>query len=97
VDRARNLSSGCIWTALRLQRTALVIQLAGAIAHHAVLIDERARYPIDLLPLPEFFPGRADVAVALVVIGEVVAREGTVGMLGFVEHRDARFDPAFVN
>jgi hypothetical protein len=49
------------------------------------------------LPLPGFFPGRADVAVALVFIGEVVAREGTVGMLGFVEHRDARFDPAFVN
>src|SRR5215469_8204607 len=75
MDGARDLPDGRIWTALRLQRTALAIQLAGAIAHHAVFIDERARHPIGLLPLPEFFPGRADVAVALVVIGEVVARE----------------------
>jgi hypothetical protein len=34
------------------------------------------------LPLPEFVAGRADVAVAFVVIGEVVARESVVGMLG---------------
>src|SRR4051794_17010747 len=30
----------------------------------------------DLLPLRELLPGRADIAVALVVIGEVAAREG---------------------
>jgi hypothetical protein len=89
---ARDLSGGRVRTALLLQWTALAIQLAGAIARHAVSIDEGLRHPIDLLPLPEFLPGRADVAAALVVIGEVVAREGARGMLGFVEHRDVRFE-----
>jgi hypothetical protein len=48
------------------------------------------------LPLPEFLPGGADVAVAFVVIGELVAREGAVGMLGFVEHWDVRLDPVLI-
>src|SRR5437016_11597417 len=91
------LRAGGIRTAPRLQRTALAIQLAGAVAHHAVLVDERARHSIDFLALPEFLPGRADIAVALVVIGKVVAREGAVGALGFVEHRDVRLDPVLMN
>src|SRR6266571_4950530 len=70
---------------------------AGAIARHAVLIDERARHSIDFLPLPEFLSGRADIAVALVVIGEVVARVGAVGALGFVEHWNVRLDPALMH
>src|SRR6267143_5268486 len=97
MDGARDLTGGRIRTAPRLQRTALAIQLAGAIANHAVLIDERARHSIDFLALPEFLPGRADIAVALVVIGEVVAREGAVAALGFVEHRDVRLDPALMH
>src|SRR5207248_4914064 len=44
VDGARDLAGGCLRTALRFQGTRLAIQLAGAIAHHAVLIDERARH-----------------------------------------------------
>src|SRR5690242_12134854 len=40
---------------------------------------------------------RADVAVLLVVIGEVVTREGAIATLRFVEDRNVRFDPAFVN
>jgi hypothetical protein len=97
MDGARDLSGGRVRTPPWLQGTALAIQLAGAIAHHAVAVDEGPRHPIDLLPLPEFLPGRADVAVALVVIGEVVAREGAVGMLGFVEHRDVRLDPVLID
>ena len=97
MDGARDLAGGRVRTALRLQGTVLAIQLAGAIAHHAVAIDEGAQHAIDLLPLPEFLPGRADVAVAFVVIGEVVTREGAVGMLGFVEHWDVRLDTAIVH
>jgi hypothetical protein len=52
---------------------------------------------MDFLPLPEFLPSRADIAVAFAVIGEVVARESTVGALGFVEHRDMRLNPALVH
>jgi len=40
-----------------------------AAVHH-----QEPRHQIDLLPLPKFLPGRADVVVALVVIVEVVAR-----------------------
>src|SRR5207237_7345956 len=75
---ARDLAGGCLRTALRFQGTRLAIRLAGAIAHHAVLIDERARHSIDFLALPEFLSGRADIAVALVVIGNRVAWEGAV-------------------
>src|SRR5438046_2068192 len=45
----------------------------------------------------EFLPGRADIAVALGVIGKVLAREGAVGMLGFVEHWDVRLDPLLID
>src|SRR5207248_8960411 len=90
VDGARDRTGGCLRTALRFQGTRLAIQLAGAIAHHAVLIDERARHSIDFLALPEFLPGRADIAVALVVIGKRVAWEGSVCALSFVEDRDVR-------
>ena len=37
------------------------------------------------------------LAVAFVVVGEVVTREGPVGALGFVEHRNVRFDAALVH
>src|SRR5207302_10347001 len=94
MDGAQDLTGGRIRTAPRLQRTALAIQLAGAIAHHAVLIDERARHSIDFLALPEFLPGRADIAVAFAVIGEVITREGPIGALGFIEHWDVRLDSA---
>src|ERR1044071_2680153 len=96
MDRARNLSSGYVRTAPGLWRTDRAIQLAGVIAHHAVLIDERARHSIDLLPLPELLPGRADVAVSLVVISKVIAREGAIAAAGLVEDRDGRFDPALI-
>src|ERR1700686_5217847 len=97
MDGTRDLSGGRVRTALRLQRTALAIQLAGAIAHHAVLIDERARHSIDFLALPKFLPGGTDIAVAFAVIGEVVTREGAVAALGFVEHRYVRLDTALMH
>src|SRR5712672_3960990 len=97
MDGAQDLTGGSVRTATRLQRATLAIQLAGAVAPHAVLIDERARHSIDFLPLSEFLPGRADIAVALVVVGKVVAREGAVAALGFVETRDVLLDPAIMD
>jgi len=35
LDQAWTLSSGCVWTALRVQRTPHAMQIAGAIAHLA--------------------------------------------------------------
>src|ERR1700687_4886862 len=97
MDGTRDLAGGFVRAALRLQRTTLAIQLAGAIAHHAVLIDERRRHSIDFSPLPEFLPGRAEIAIALLIVGEVVTREGAIGALRFVEHRDVRLDPALMH
>jgi hypothetical protein len=67
------------------------------IAHHAVLIDERARHSIDFLTLPELLPGGTDVAVSLVVISKVIAREGAIAAVGFVEDRDVRLDPVLID
>src|SRR5215469_8878908 len=97
MDRARDLAGRGVWTALRLQCTALTIQFAGAIAHHAVRIDERTRHSIDFLSLPEFLPGRADLAVAFMIVGKLVTREGAIAALGFVEHRNVRLDALLVN
>src|SRR5919201_4638079 len=97
VDGAQDLAGGRVRTAPRLQGTAIAVQLAGAIAHHAVLIDERVRHSIDFLPLPELTASRADVAIALVVIGEVVALVGAVATLGFVEYRNMRLDTALMH
>src|SRR5271155_5230291 len=97
MDGAQKLAGGRVGTALRLQRTGLAIQLAGAVARHAVLVDERAWHSIDFLALPEFLAGRADIAVAFVVIGKVVTREGAVGALGFVEHRNVWLDPLLMH
>ena len=45
----------------------------------------------------EGFARRAAVGVSGVIVGEVVAREGAVGALGFVEHRNVQLDPAIVH
>jgi hypothetical protein len=45
----------------------------------------------------EGFPGRTAVRISGVVVGEIVARDGTVSALGFVKHRDVRLDPAIVH
>jgi hypothetical protein len=40
---------------------------------------------------------RAAVSVAGVIVGEVLAREGAVRALGFVEHRNVRLDPVVMH
>ena len=45
----------------------------------------------------EGIPRGAAVGVSGVVVGEVVAREGTVGALGFVEYWNVRLDTAIVH
>ena len=75
----------------------VAVELAGAVAHQAVLVDERARHPIGLLALPEFLAARAGVEIAAVVVGEVGPLEGAVAALGLVEDRDVRLDPALMH
>ena len=56
-----------------------------------------ARQPIDRLALPEFLPGRADIDVGLVTVGEVGPFKGPVQALRLVEDRNVRLDPMFMN
>src|SRR5215475_14470141 len=71
--------------------------LAGPVAHRVVLHYAAARYCEPSAVVLEGFPGRAAVSIGGVIVGEIVAREGTVSALGFVEHWDVRLDPAIVH
>jgi len=65
-DRARWLGRATAW----LESAGVTIELAGAVAQHAVLIDERPILAIDLLPLAQPLAGRADMAVVLMAVAE---------------------------
>jgi len=60
------------------------------VAHQAVLIDERALGSIDLLALPQLLPARADVEIAVVVVGKKFAQEITVTKAAMPVLREGR-------
>ena len=97
VDRAQDLAGRRVRAAARLESAGVAVELAGAVAHQPVLIDERARHPVDLLALPQLLAARTGVEIAPVVVGEVGPLEGAVAPLGLVEDRDVRLDPALVH
>ena len=97
VDRAQDLAGWRVRAAVRLEGAGVAVELAGAIAHQAVLVDERARHPIDLLALTQLLATRAGVEVSSVVVGEVGPLEGAVAALGLVEDRDVRLDPTLMH
>ena len=70
VDRAQDLASRGVRAALQLQRAGTAVALAGAVAHHAIVIDERERRPVDPLAWPQRFAGRAGVGIGFRVVGE---------------------------
>lgn len=75
----------------------VAVELAGAVAQHAVLVDERPILAIDLLPLPQPFAGRAHIAVVLVVEGEGRTLEG-VGAAGrMIDYGDVWLDAALLD
>ena len=82
---------------MRLERTGVAVDLAGAVAHHPVLIDERPQRPIDLLALPKLLAGRAGVGIGLMIVGELGPAECAVASLRLIEDRDVRLDPALVH
>ena len=86
----RILRASCLGAAAFLQRTGPAVLLRGPAAHEALGIDAGPR----LLELPpavhQFLAGRADVEVALVVVGEVGAAERAVLAGRLVEHRYVR-------
>jgi hypothetical protein len=73
-----------------LKKSALRRFFVRAVAHQAVLIDERAWFAIHLPSLPQALAARADIAVVGMIVDEsagsnVPSRRG-------VEHGDVRLD-----
>src|SRR5207253_3063632 len=96
-DRAQELAGPSVGAAPGLQRADVAVMLARPIAEQVVLRHSGPRRRESSAIVLEDLSGRAAVGVALVVVGEVLAREGAVGALGLVEHRDVRLYPAIIH
>jgi hypothetical protein len=57
------------------------------------IVAHVARVAAGKVPSAAFQAAKIVIADPLVVVGEIVARKGAVGMLGFVEDWDVRLDP----
>src|SRR6516162_8763902 len=71
--------------------------LTGAIAQRVVLHHADPRHRELPAITPEGLCAWTAVGVTGVVVDKVFAREGVVGALGLVEHRDVRLDPAVIH
>ena len=71
--------------------------LTRAVAQRVVLHHANPRHSELPAVAPKGLSGWTAVGVTRVVVDKVVAREGIVGALGLVEHRDVRLDPAVIH
>src|SRR5204863_6143984 len=79
------------------ERARPAIVLAGSVVDHVVLHHTATRHGEPSAVALEGLASRAPVCVADMVISEVLAREGAVWALGFVEDWDVRLDPTVMN
>ena len=89
MNAARALARRLLRTASLLEDARSAIACAGSVEEQVIVHDLAGR--------GENVERRADVDVALLVEGEVLAREGAVFALGFVDDGDVRCDPLFVD
>jgi hypothetical protein len=97
VDRALDLASRFVWATTGFERARPAIVLAGSVVDHVVLHHTATRHGEPSAVALEGFASRAPVGVADMVISEVLAREGAVWALGFVEDWDVWLDPTVMN
>src|SRR5712692_4591094 len=97
MDRAQKLAGPGVGAAPGLDWADVAVKLARPVAEQVVFrhTGPRPREPSTIVP--QGLAGRAAVGVVLVVVGEVLAREGAVGALRLVEHLDVRLDGALVD
>lgn len=69
---------------------------ARAVTHEAVLIDALAWCRKAAVILLQLLASRADVVVALVMVGEYKSSEGAVTPARLIKHRDVRLNGALV-
>ena len=84
IDAARDLSRRLLRTASHLEGARIAVGLAGSVVKQVIVHDLAGR--------SQSVERRADVDVALLVEGEVLAREGAVLALGFVDDGNVRSD-----
>lgn len=88
VDGAQDLAGGMLRTAALFQRTGAAVAHGGPITHETFGIDADPRL-LELTPIMlQLLASRADVKVALVVVGEVGAAKRAILAVRLVEHRD---------
>src|SRR5258705_4098091 len=97
MDRALDLASRFVWAATGFERARPAIVLAGSVVDHLVLHHTATRHGEPSAVALEGLASRAPVGVADMVVSEVLAREGAVWALGFVEDWDVRLDPTVMN
>src|SRR3954454_1297830 len=97
MDRTQDLAGWSVRTADGLQAAVVAVQLAGAIAQEAPVIDAVPGRGEVAAILPELLAPRTGVEVASVIVGEVGPLEGAVAALGLIEDRDVRLDPALMH
>src|ERR1700746_59662 len=93
MDGAWNLARRGPRTASGFQRAGVAVELAGAIEHQVVFRHANSWHGERSTMLSQLLPGRADIGIAFLIIGEVGAREGPIAALRLVEHRGARLSP----
>src|SRR5207247_6879525 len=89
MNAARDLARRLLRTASSLEGARSAIACAGSVEEQVIVHDLAGR--------GEDLERRADVDVALLVEGEILAREGAVFALGFVDDRNVGCAPLLVH
>lgn len=97
VEIAGDLSSRRVRTAGGLECATITVALAGAIEPRPILGDARSRRCIGPAELHQQLALGTGVMVLLCIEDEVRSRQGTIGPVGLVEHRDMRRDPTLLD
>jgi hypothetical protein len=97
MGRAQNLAGRSVGAAPGIHWAGVAVMLARPVTDQVVFRHTGPRRLEPPRVVLEDLSGGAAIGVAGMVVGEVLAREGAVGALGFVEHRDVRLDPALMD
>ena len=90
MDGPRELARRFFRAAPRLERTGFTVELAGTIEQRGSIVDKLAGGAQQLAR-------RTDIDVAFIVIGKILAREGSIVAPGFIEDGNVRFDPLLMD
>ncbi len=90
VDRPRDLAGRRLGAAARLESAHVAIVIGSAIDERRPVVHRRTR-------ASERLARRTEVGIPVVIVGEVLARQGAVGSGRLVQHRYVRLDAVFVD